>query len=186
MCVLEFPVFQDGMFTMNAYLALFTFSMTGLMLCGCGGDSSSEKTAACGAFSGCGGDLEGTWTLDGTCPEGDLDALMMAQSDAPAACKDMFRNVRMDIAGTITYAGGTETIEGTSTTHVNALYTAACISAMAGQTVTSLNQQACDGAEQGAAENGGTATCALVGSACECDMTIVQELQDTGSYTTAG
>lgn len=171
---------------MNAYLALFTLSMSGLMLCGCGGESSSGKAAACGAFSACGGELEGTWTLDGSCPEGDLDALMMKQSNAPAACKDMFRDVTMEFTGTLTYAAGTETIDGTSTTHVNALYTAACISAMAGQTVTSLNQQACDGAEQGAADNGGTATCTLVGSACECDMTIVETLQGTESYTTAG
>lgn len=171
---------------MNKCLALFTLSMTGLMLCECGGESSSKGTAVCEALSGCGGELEGTWVLDGFCPEGDLGALMMAHSEVPAACSDMFRDVTMDFAGTVTFAAGTETVEGSSTTHVNALYTAACISAMAGQTITSLNQQACDGAEQGAAANGGTATCALVGSACECEVTIVQSLQETQSYTIAG
>lgn len=155
------------------------------MLLGCGGDESSGK-AACGAFAACGGNLDGTWVIDGNCAEADLEAYMMAQSDLPAECSAAFKNVTMDVAGTITYAAGTETSDTTVTTHVNSVYTAECISAMAGQKITSLSQVACDAAEQGAVQNGGTATCTLVGSACDCNITSVQTVQETETYTVSG
>lgn len=111
---------------------------------------------------------------------------MMSQSEMPAACSAAFQSVTMDFAGTVTYAAGTETANMTSTTHVSSVYTAECISAMAGQTIATLTEGACDAAEQSAAQNGGTATCSLVGSACNCAITIVQTIQETDTYTMSG
>lgn len=58
---------------MKSSVLLLSVTLASPMLFGCDGDSPSGD-AVCEAFTACGGNLEGSWVIDGSCPESDLAA----------------------------------------------------------------------------------------------------------------
>lgn len=169
-------------------------ALVGTVVLGCDDDSSSGSAGTCtNTFAACGGDISGTWTIDGACVEGDLPQAMYQMSDFPAACEGMYQSADFDVSGTSTFANGTQTsmvhLVLTAKMHV----TGECLSAIAGTTVP-MSQAICDafatqitGQGQTGSPESTTATCTLGSSACDC--TIVQDngnVNETQSYTVSG
>ncbi len=156
-------------------LALVAFP---LVLCGCGGGAGGDS---CGAIPTCGGALDGTWRLTGvTCVEGDLDAALLAQAKSddpsfPSACNNMFQGFTLDASGTANFASNVETDNITLTMRGRVVYSQACMSGMAGSSVT-LTSATCSSVQSGLLSSGkfSTATCSLSGSSCSCDTTTAQ------------
>jgi len=178
---------------MRAWAIWMAASIVGTAQFGCGSsDSGGGGNATCSAFTDCGGVIEGTWTISGVCPEGDLAQEMFQESKLPAACADLYQSATVSASGTDTFAGGTETANVTIVTSAKVHMTAACVSAQAGGTPVTLSQPICDaaGTQMSPADTTGasttTATCKLAGSACDCDLVSTVHVASTNTYTTAG
>ena len=165
-------------------------SIVGMAQFGCG--SSDGGNATCSAFTACGGVIDGTWTISGVCPEGDVAQAMFVESGLPAACADLYQSANVSASGTDTYAGGTETPNVTIVTNAKVHMTAACVSAQAGGSTVLLSQPICDllGTQLVPTDTTGisttTATCKLAGAACDCDLVNTAHITQPGTYTTAG
>lgn len=152
---------------------------------GCGG--GSDGLATCGAFSACGGDLAGKWSIDGVCVDDNLADAMEAEMELPAACDGIVKDIDVDISGTFQYANGTETADVSMAYSVQFDYTATCLTAMAGTTI-SVDQTICSAlaSSQGSADGFDT-TCKLASGGCSCAMSISKNsIQDTDTYSTNG
>lgn len=160
---------------------------TSVVQLGCNDDSSSNG-GSCASFSACGGDITGTWLVDDICVEGDLGAELAAEAGVPSKCNDLYQNIDVTVGGTVSYANGVETPNITMNMTMVAHYSEACLSDIAGQTV-SMSQTICE-ALQSAVTNGTSitsATCALSGGACDCTLTSAPTtLTDTDTYTVTG
>ncbi len=101
---------------------------------GCSGSSSGSRNEAvsCGGVPQCGGTVDGKWQLDSVCLEGDLATALDANLSLPPACSHTIETASISASGTVTFATGTETDDLTGTMTANAVYTAACESAIAG------------------------------------------------------
>jgi hypothetical protein len=152
---------------------------------GCGGGDGGT-IATCGTFSPCGGDITGTWTIDGLCIEGDVASLMGQSSDMPAECKDAIKSLTMKASGTLTYANGVETSNVTMNMAGHYVYSAACISAMAGGTTVPVTQAVCDAASSSTGADGPQIACKLAGGGCDCTMSMTDTTNETADYTVSG
>ena len=70
----------------------------GLALVGCGDDDSGDTAAACESFKACGGDVVGSWSLDGMCLAG-IEDLLDNVADTKG-CENFFRGSRLRPEGT--------------------------------------------------------------------------------------
>lgn len=135
---------------------------------GCDGGSTT-----CPAVTACGGTLDGTWQIDSTCVSGDLVTALNSQM-SPIACNAMMQSAKIEMTGTVTFAGGLETNAITTTMTETGVITPACASALFG--ITSVDTTACaqivpqltGGAMANEAK---TAQCTFVGGNCNCSMT---------------
>jgi hypothetical protein len=154
--------------------------------CGCGG-GGGNNIPVCGAFSPCGGDLTGKWTLDGICTEGDIFGSFMDTTDLPPECKNLVQSVSMNMSGTIEYANGVETSDVNMSMNMRFSYTSACLSAEAGTTVT-MTQAICDSmvSSMTSDPDAPKVTCSFSGGNCNCVMTMTNHAQETASYTVNG
>ncbi len=166
--------------------------LLGALALGCGGNDNNNAGATCTAVTACGGTLDGTWTIDSVCTEGDLvGALnaMLATEGLPAACDNMVQSATLGGTGTVTFANGSETDNITTTMTGSLLYTAACESAVAGTTVT-LTASSCSTVQStltGASGGFTTASCSLSGGNCACDVTQQQQAPTAPqTYTISG
>lgn len=147
---------------------------------GCKDESSSGSS--CAAFSACGGELTGTWTLDDVCIEGDVGEVLKTELALPDECDSFAKSVKVSVAGTLEFTNGEQTTNLTRTTTAQA--TQACLSAKAGTTVPMM-QAICDTLEaEMTTKLGDTVTCSLGSNACDCTATLFIELLDP--YTVSG
>jgi hypothetical protein len=170
-------------------------ALWGVLQVGCNDDGHSGSSGTCaGGFAACGGDITGTWTLDGVCSEGNLAEAMFKESGLPAACSGLYQSAVMEASGTVTFDNGVETANVSIITMVKVHVTAACISSQTGGvTVTSVSQSVCDAMETSMSSTTGTdggnstATCTLAGSACDCSLVYDSgSVQETNNYTISG
>jgi hypothetical protein len=156
---------------------------------GCSSSSTSNAGGTCSAAAPCGGTLDGTWTVTSVCAEGNLAATMNQQLGLPAACDNTFQSVTLGASGTVTFANGMETDNLTQTMDANLVFTAACESAVANQTVT-LTSSTCTTIQQSltsASSSFTTANCSLSNGSCVCTASYDQQSSTTpASYTVSG
>ena len=139
---------------------------------GCGGDTSSTGAApACNAAAPCGGVLDGTWRIDGTCVEGNLAAAMTTEANVPPACGGLFQSANITTVGTVTFANGMETDDVATKVAANIQYTSACASAVSGTTVA-LDAAACFALQQSLMDSGtfSSAICFFSNGSCACSV----------------
>jgi hypothetical protein len=170
-------------------------ALWGLLQVGCNDDGHSGSSSTCGGgFAACGGDIAGTWIIDGVCTEGNLAEAMYKESGLPAACSGLYRSATMEASGTVTFDKGVETANVNVITTVKVHVTAACISSQAGGvTVSALSKSVCDSMATSMSSTEGTdavnrtASCTLTGSACDCSLVIDSgSVEDENNYTTSG
>jgi hypothetical protein len=161
-----------------------------LALPGCG-DGSSGPTlvhagACTGTFNACGGDPTGTWSLTGACIDGDLVAALNAEmaADYPA-CADTYSAAGVALGGSVTYGDGKYTFDATMEIIQSFTYTPACVAQLSNG--VALSAAVCSQLEQGLnRESGGKATCSYVGTNCDCEGTLTQTNDTSGSYSISG
>jgi hypothetical protein len=102
-------------------------------LTACGGDDEgggdNGDLGACGQLSGCGGDLIGTWTIDGACTDNLIQALGSAANKPE--CAGLIAETLTDATGTFTFSEVTSSTAATISFDVTVRYTAACVTAIA-------------------------------------------------------
>jgi hypothetical protein len=153
---------------------------------GCGGGSGGGGT--CNAVSPCGGSVEGSWQIETTCAEGDLDAAMLASASAPSACNSLFQDFALDSAGTVTFSNGTENDDVTMSMKGNVVYTPACLSALGGGAAVTLTTTSCANVGSGLTSSGqfSSATCSLANGACACAVVMTKTARTTQAYAISG
>ena len=165
-------------------------------LIGCDPSSQEDSNvgggaAACGSFTACGGDLEGTWELEKLCL--DVDPAMFGAIDNPA-CSDFVQDVRVMADGMLTVTSDTLTFSGTLDMDIDFRFSDACLQASAGDTTIKTNAQLCsslqDGLEEGAQEPDAaitSATCSAGAAACNCTASAPpQTISSSGAYSVTG
>ncbi len=151
------------------------------------GTGTATGTGACNTPAACGGVVDGTWQIDSTCVDGNLLAAVSAQAGLPAACNGVYQSVSLTTSGTVTFAGGTQTDNVTTTSNASTVFTSACYSAISG-TPTTLTAASCTTLQSQMADptTGSTATCTFSGGNCNC--TSIQTSTSTAqkAYTSSG
>lgn len=166
---------------MKNYISCVALTMVSSLSMACGsGTSDGGSSGSCGAARpSCGGTLDGTWRIASTCVRGDLDAALTASSNngaaVPASCNGLFQGFTLDAQGTATFANSQETDQVTTSMTGNAVYTPACVSAIAGMSVT-LTSSTCKTMESGLTSSGGfdSASCTFNGGNCVCKLAKTQ------------
>jgi len=113
---------------------------------------------------------------------------MNAQMGLPAACDNTFQSATLSGAGTVTFANSAETDNLTQSIDANLVFTAACESAVAKQTVT-LTASTCSTIQQTLTASGGftTANCSLSNGSCMCTASREQQAPTAPQpYTVSG
>jgi len=141
----------------------------------------------CEDFTACGGELVGTWRIEGSCTTGDPAEAAYASSGVSPLCRGLFSEVSLDVTGTVTYDGSTETSSLTMTTYMTVVLTEACLAEMNGSSAP-ITVATCADFEDGLHGEGQTGTCTFDGtSQCICDMATTQTATPTPSgYTVSG
>jgi len=176
-------------FSMIRTLYFISLVSAVLASAGCSSSSTSNAGGTCGAAAPCGGTLDGTWTVTSVCAEGNLAATMNQQLGLPAACDNTFQSATLGASGSVTFANGMETDNLTQTMDANLVFTAACESAVAKQTVT-LTPATCTTIQQSLTSSSGsftTANCSLSNGSCVCTASYDKQSPTTPmSYSVSG
>jgi hypothetical protein len=157
-------------------------------LASCGGDAEaggSGDLGSCGQLSGCGGDLIGTWTIDGACTDSFIQ-LMGSAVDKPE-CAGLIADTQSDATGTFTFTDTTMSATATLSIDVTARYTPACAMAIANGAAVDL-AAACSSLDDQYMQMGTVsgAACSIVGANCDCILSFDQPLSTSNNYTASG
>lgn len=171
----------------------------GAWLCACEGDDGEGGGGASGGGAGiggfanqtcetlnaCGGDVDGTWTVEALCVA-DAARLAGMSTDEPD-CADLFVAAQTDGTGTASFSNGSVSSSISLTMDLHAVWTPACIQAVSG--VQSVDIVAtCARLDQEYAENpnftGGS--CMTVAGNCECIVSAERPFDLGTAYTLAG
>jgi hypothetical protein len=161
---------------------------------GCGDDDDDDGTGfgiqSCEAFTACGGDVVGSWTLTGVCIDG-LEDMFADIADQPG-CEDFFGAFRASANGEFTFSeDGMASVEGSSFTfQIDVKVTSACVKGLGGANAT-LDSARCDMMESSQANRDSQsiagATCSFGGGACNCKVASVpMPLGGNGPYEVQG
>lgn len=153
----------------------------------CGGDDEEAggDLGACGSISGCGGDIVGTWNVDGACTDNAF-ALMGSAVDQPA-CKGLIVDTNADGAGTFTFTANTLSSNVTITIDVTARYTPACVTAIANGAAVDFAAVCMSLTQQYAVMSDVSgASCAMAGENCDCILSFDLPVSANTTYTNSG
>jgi hypothetical protein len=145
-----------------------------LSLCFCaaacaGGGSGTG--GECGKIKGCGGDIVGTWTVEELCFS-TLDAIF-PDLQGQAACLDTIKSSKAKPTGSYTFdKSGNSTVDLTFSVDVETVFSAPCLSALAG-TSTKVDAQTCADVEASNQGQQGIAgiSCKVAKEGCSCLIT---------------
>lgn len=154
-----------------------------LLVLGLLGCSDDEREAQCTALESCGGDVEGTWKIGGSCIEGNLKAAATLNPDLPVACQGMYRSVSATMTGTVSFAAGKAVIDTVLEISADIAADAQCTSALG---LTSLQQCENLGTALNTAMLHDRADCFLDGNDCNCQATTLIATQEDRDYSVAG
>jgi hypothetical protein len=156
-------------------------------LAACGGDDEEGggDLGACGQISGCGGDIVGTWNVDGACTDNAF-ALMGSAVEKPE-CKGLIVDTQTDGAGTFTFTASTLSSNVTISIDVTARYTPACVTAIANGAAVDFPAVCMSLTDQYAVMSSVSgASCAIAGGNCDCIISFDLPLSANTSYTKSG
>lgn len=155
-----------------------------LLLClvalGC---SDDEREAQCTAFRSCGGDVDGTWKVGGSCIEGNLKAAATLNPDLPVACQGMYRSVSAAMTGTVSFDAGRAAIDTVLEITADIGADAECASALG---LASLQECENLGSALNTAMLHDRADCYLEDTRCNCQATTVITTKEDRDYSIAG
>jgi hypothetical protein len=158
-----------------------------LAACGGGDDDTGASSSSCGAVTGCGGELKGTWKVSALCA--DVSAMTFLSSDAglPAECNqtviDALHTAKLEpVNAQVEF--GTDQYAQSGNVRLNATYqfTQPCLQAIANGAPVSSSSCAMMGDLMGS--DMGTFTCSGSGASCRCQESQLIALNDSGSYRT--
>lgn len=146
---------------------------------GCGDDdggggpgNGAIQLGNCPAFSACGGELDGAWTLDGLCIDDDMP---FDTTECPGLT---VVNTGGDVSGTLTFADGTLTSSVTSSITATLGIPSSCTMGLSCAMI------------QGAlamSEGLDTATCSSsAGGGCTCTVGVLNSAMSSTTYTVDG
>jgi hypothetical protein len=152
---------------------------------GCGGGSDSNP--ACGKFTACGGDVAGSWTVEGVCFE-NLGSILTDALMEPA-CANVLRDDNVHASGSYGFnKDGTLMTDLSVSIELDTLFTAACFSAIAGQSVV-VDASVCSRLESTYQQQGAfsKASCGLEKGGCACKLTSkAMSSMGSGTYKVDG
>ncbi|HMA94094.1 MAG TPA: hypothetical protein VKP30_15490 [Polyangiaceae bacterium] len=146
---------------------------------------ADEKPAAqCVPFETCGGDVSGTWSISGSCVEGNLRAAANLRPELPVACQGMYKDVSGVMSGSVTFVAGTATVDTTLALASEIKLDAGCATALG---VAQLDSASCEGfgATLAAQQLHGGAECEFLDGRCRCLAHDVRTETGTRSYQVA-
>ena len=165
-------------------LRTFTASFAlALCLAACGDDASNGAGAGACSIKGCGGDLEGTWTVKSMCAHLP-GSIMTGVSACDAVAKDAVNSskfVPMDLQ--IVFSAGNYTQSGNTKAEFTYVYTEACLAA---QGALAPSDETCAEVEKNLNGAGQAGTCRFSANTCVCDMSQVFPVSDMGPYSVEG
>lgn len=149
---------------MTRLITSLTLSISAALAIGCGGDDGGSGGLGCDTAA-CGGDPVGVWTVVDSCFEGELTI---------EQCPDLIvKSVDVDQTGTVTIdADMSYTLDLTVSGTASVTFPASCF----GGLITDCAQLNDDGT-----------TCTGDASAeCDCDITLDEVTDETGTWSTTG
>jgi hypothetical protein len=156
---------------------------------GCGGSrgDAGADAGSCDMLDACGGDVVGSWSVQSLC-FANAEVLFAAALDEPM-CEGAIKSSQVHASGTYVYGkDGSASADVVYSIEFGTLWSAACLSALAGQSVTPDAAQ-CAGLQQ-QYENLpeiDSAPCRLQGNACACSISTGENVTTTpGSYSVKG
>ena len=161
------------------------FAVTAL---GCNdSNATSSGLAMCGTFKACGGDVLGKWKVAALCF--DNPEMLTASSIDKPECKGLIRNFGVHTTGTYQFtADGNVSSDITFTMDMEAVWTSACLNAVAGGAVVDL-AATCSMIEANYAQNAqfADASCMAQATSCNCMVTSVDHhTAQSGAYAISG
>ena len=166
-----------------------------LIAAGCYGNSSKDSdgdsnSLTCDAFTSCGGDPNGVWQSESFCTDESLDELI-AEQGLPAACEGAMTVTGFSGSTTLEVVAPTYTESGTVTLDWSMRFEASCVSALAGQTVTSAQiPEFCTAFQDQLLTNPdnpfSSLSCQAAGGVCSCVAGQDIPVSTTGSFTVQG
>jgi hypothetical protein len=79
-----------------------------LATAGCSGDKPSGQ---CSGFQQCGGNVEGKWSIESSCVDGNLVAVANLNPKLTAACQGMYQAVDGSMVGTVAFSAGVANLD---------------------------------------------------------------------------
>lgn len=151
----------------------------------CKDDGGGSGAGACTAPAACGGDVQGLWSFESICLENAADIAGM-QVDEPA-CSNLIVGIDVDVFGTMTFDGANATTDAEMTLDMHAVWTKACIEAVAG--ISNVDVAAtCANLDMEYGTNpaftGGS--CSVAGQTCDCTVSITRDMSAVYGYTLDG
>jgi hypothetical protein len=157
-----------------------------VILSGCGGDGGTSN-AACGKFTACGGDVVGNWTVDSVCFE-NLGSILADALKEPA-CAHVLRDSSVHATGTYGFnKDGTATTNLGVSIELDTLWSSACFSAVAGQSVV-VDASVCAKLQSTYQQQGNfsKASCNFEAGGCACLLTSTDmSAMGSGAYQVQG
>jgi len=174
---------------MGQWMLAVSLAFAQLACGGSDGEGPIMPTLCTEAFTACGGDPLGMWSISGSCLDGDLAAAINGARSA--ACNTQTTAADVKVTGSLTYMGAApDTLavtNATVTSRSTESISPAC--AMEAFQVTTLDAAACTQIQttlknidpELMAET--TVSCALAGANCDCKITIA-DVQMAQSFAT--
>jgi hypothetical protein len=149
------------------------------------GCSSHSYAGHCPGFQQCGGNIEGSWAISGSCVEGALTEAANINPKLPLACQGMYQAVAGTMSGTVTFNAGAAAIDTKMTITCQISADAACA---ATQGIASIDASNCVALGPALVFNQfhQSVTCTFADNRCKCWATDVFVTQESRTYTVAG
>lgn len=169
-------------------IMLFTFRSRALLamatLLSATACSDEKPNAQCPAFETCGGDVTGTWSISGSCVEGNLRAAANLRPELPVACQGIYKDVSGTMSGSVTFDDGTAAVDTALTITSEISVDAGCAAALG---VSKLDSASCEsfGSALSAKQLHDGAECEFSGNRCRCVAHDVRTETGTRTYQVA-
>ncbi len=167
---------------MKASFVWVAVALTTVLAAGCGSsNNSSGPPASCGKVAACGGDIVGTWTVQGACTIGSL-----ATQTFGGSCPGATSSSAGTASGTITFnADMTYTAKITESGSETLEIPSSCTMGASCSELQAAFQQTA--AADGDAGLSLTGTCTTVSSGCSCTISVPSTTDDeSGTYSVSG
>ncbi len=146
------------------------------------GGASTSDDGNC-AFTPCGGDVVGSWSLDEVCYSEEL-LVATLNGDAPEECSGFYTGLTIQASGTLEFtAGGTLTRQSSMTMDHEFALDAECMQASYG---SAPSAESCAQVAVYLGAGAESASCNHAAGACQCAVRSESSEDVTDAYTTSG